>query len=573
MAPYAPLNRHTASTPPAAASFSASERARPDLQGCIIFDRNLQVLYLSKALGQVLEVGRSSSCEGNLLDLLSPLLDSSQVQTSVPLRPWLEANLEGLIGGDAPPMRLDFEPDRDFEVQLHRLSEMHFVLSFEELSLSRDPQRDMFSILYLDKLTGAANRALLEHKLDQALARLNTGADENVTVLFLDLDRFKAVNDTLGQASGDALLGLVSERLRSGLRESDTLARLGGDEFAILLRDSIDEQRITELASRLIELVRRPYLVNGHVVNVGASIGAARAPEDGRTRDQVLRSADLALYHSKSAGRGVFHFFAPAMEERAQERRAMELDLRKALVLRQFELCYQPQIDVENHTVIGLEALLRWRHPRRGTLLPTDFLPFAEEIGLGITIGNWVLRTACLDAVSLPASVPVAVNLSATQFDSPELSVSVASALKGAGLPGARLEVEVTEAILLRDGTNVRANLDALRRLGVRVAMDSFGTGLTSLSQAVDFPFSKIKIDRSLVKNSSADAKSRAVLHAIAALGASLGMATLAGGVETREHLAQVRAEGCHSVQGFYYSEPVPLRQLRDLLQTVASKS
>ena len=223
--------------------------------------------------------------------------------------------------------------------------------------------------------------------------------------------------------------------------------------------------------------------------------------------------------------------------------------------------------------MIGLEALLRWRHPRRGTLLPADFLPFAEEIGLGITIGNWVLRTACLDAVSLSTSVPVAVNISPTHFDSPELSVSVASALKAAGISGARLEIEVTEAILLRDGTNVRSNLDALRKLGVRVAMDSFGTGLTSLSQAVDFPFSKIKIDRSLVRSSGENSRSRAILHAIAALGESLGIATLAGGVETREHLAQVRAEGCHSVQGFYYSEAVPLRQLGDLLQTVASRS
>ena len=530
------------------------------------------MLYVSKALRQVLDLGAPFFSEQNVLELLAPLADSRDVQTPVPLRDWVKSYLASPADAEATSLRLDFSPDRVLEARLHRLPESHFVLSVEELSAAREPGRDMFAVLYHDKLTGAANRALFEHKLDLALQRLNSGSDENVTVLFLDLDRFKAVNDTLGHAAGDALLALVSERLRTGLRESDTLARLGGDEFAILLRDGIDEQRITELAFRLIDLVRRPYLVGGQVVNVGASIGAARAPEDGRTRDQVLRSADLALYHSKSAGRGVFHFFAPAMEERAQERRSMELDLRKALVLRQFELHYQPQIDVENQTVIGVEALMRWRHPSRGVLLPGEFLPFAEEIGLSIPIGNWVLRMACKDALSLPDSMIVAVNVSPTQFESPDLSVAVASALKGAGISGERLEIEVTEAVLLRDGANVRSNLEALRKQGVRVAMDSFGTGLTSLSQVVNFPFDKIKIDRSLIGNTTSDPRSRAVLRAISALGQSLGIATLAGGVETPEHLAQVRAEGCNSVQGYYYSKAVPVRELAALLQIVAHK-
>lgn len=558
---------------PVSSSFSVMERARADLHGCIVFDCDLGVLYVSKALRQVLDLGAPSARGQNVFELLAPLADFRDVQTPGPLRHWVKTCLASSSDEETTSLRLDFSPDRILEARIHRLSESHFVLSIEELSASRDSQRDMFAVLYHDKLTGAANRALFEHKLDLALGRLNNGSDENVTVLFLDLDRFKAVNDTLGHAAGDTLLALVSERLRTGLRESDTLARLGGDEFAILLHDGIDEQRITELASRLIDLVRRPYLVGGQVVNVGASIGAARAPEDGRTRDQVLRSADLALYHSKSAGRGVFHFFAPAMEERAQERRSMELDLRKALVLRQFELHYQPQIDVENRTVIGVEALMRWRHPVRGVLMPADFLPFAEEIGLAIPIGNWVLRTACKDAVSLPDNMVVAVNVSPTQFQSPDMSVSVATALKAAGIPGTRLEIEVTEAILLRDGSNVRSNLEALRKLGVRVAMDSFGTGLTSLSQVVNFPFDKIKIDRSLIGDTSNNPRSRAVLRAISALGQSLGIATLAGGVETPEQLAQVRAEGCNSVQGYYYSKAVPLQELAALLQVVAHKS
>ncbi len=563
-------------------SFSAIERARPDLHGCIVLDSALRVVYVSRPLSRVLELRDEDWGQNDVLELLSPLIENqpegqigSQIgsqrngwrnHAATPLRVWLEAAVAGPLAEETPALRLDFDPDRSLEASLHRIDASHWVLGLEELSAPREGHRDMFAVLYHDRLTGAANRALFEHKLDHALQRMNNGSDESVTVLFLDLDRFKSVNDTLGHGVGDSLLGLVSERLRSGLREADTLARLGGDEFAILLRDGIDEQRITELASRLIDLVRRPYLVNGHVVNVGASIGAARAPEDGRTRDQLLRSADLALYHSKSAGRGVFHFFAPSMEERAQERRAMELDLRKALVMRQFELHYQPQIDVEKGTVIGLEALLRWRHPHRGTLLPSEFLPFAEEIGLAIPIGNWVLRTASKDAAVFPDSMTIAVNVSPAQFESTEFSVAVASALNGANLPGSRLEIEVTEAILLRDSDNVRSNLQALRKMGVRVAMDSFGTGLTSLSQLVNFPFDKIKIDRSLISTTVGDAKSRAILRAISALGQSLGIATLAAGVETPEHLAHVRAEGCHSVQGFYYSKAVPARELGAVL-------
>ncbi len=559
--------------PLAPSDFATPERARPDLHGCIVFSDQLRVLYVSHPLNHVLELRDTAAAAIDLLELLTPLVEDRRADAATPLRLWVEAAVAGPEGEEIPPLRLDFEPDRSLETRLQRIGDSHWVLSLEELSAPREGHRDMFAVLYHDRLTGAANRALFEHKIDLALQRLNTGSQESVTVLFLDLDRFKAVNDTLGHAIGDALLGLVSERLRSGLREADTLARLGGDEFAILLRDGIDEQRITELAARLIDLVRRPYLVNGHVVNVGASIGAARGPEDGRTRDQLLRSADLALYHSKSAGRGVFHFFAPSMEQRAQERRAMELDLRKALVLRQFELHYQPQIDVERGTVIGLEALLRWRHPHRGTLLPAEFLPFAEEIGLAVPIGNWVLRTACKDAMALPQTLTVAVNVSPTQFECAEFPVSIASALKAANLPGDRLEIEVTEAILLRDGGNVRGNLDALRRMGVRVAMDSFGTGLASLSQVVNFPFDKIKIDRSLIGSTVADSRSRAVLRAISALGQSLGIATLAAGVETSEHLAHVRAEGCHSVQGFYYSKAVPARELAAVLDGITSNS
>ncbi len=308
--------------------------------------------------------------------------------------------------------------------------------------------------------------------------------------------------------------------------------------------------------------LRGPFLIDGNVINVGASIGLASAPQDGATREALLKSADLALYYSKAAGRGTYHFFEPAMQERALARRTLELDLRKALVLRQLELHYQPQIDVETGSVIGLEGLLRWRHPKRGLVPPGDFISLAEELGLAVPIGEWVLKTACREATRWPDSVTVAVNVSPLQFEAGNFAQSVQRALTAAGLSGNRLEIEVTENILLRDGHAVLATLKELRTLGVRVAMDSFGTGVASLSQLVNFPFDKIKIDRSLIALQQTDGRNRAIVRAISALGHSLGISTLAEGVETAEHLAHVRAEGCNSVQGFYYSKAVPSGEL-----------
>jgi len=287
------------------------------------------------------------------------------------------------------------------------------------------------------------------------------------------------------------------------------------------------------------------------------------------TRDDLLKNADLALYYSKAAGRGVFHFFEPSMAEKAQLRRTLEFDLRKALVLRQFELHYQAQVNAENGSIFGLIASLRWRHPQRGLLLPVEFLPLAEETGLAIPIGEWVLRRACRDATSWPDSVTIAVSVSPLQFESDKLASSVEGALHAVELPGNRLEIGVTEEILLRNNSSVLKTLTALKALGVKVVMDSFGTGLASLSQLVNFPFDKINIDQSLLAATQDDVKSRAVVRAIAVLGDSLGIATLAGGVETSEQLMRVRSEGCSSVQGFYCTKAVPAGELAALFVTL----
>jgi predicted signal transduction protein with EAL and GGDEF domain len=345
------------------------------------------------------------------------------------------------------------------------------------------------------------------------------------------------------------------------------VARLGGDEFALLVSPAPNRTALRDLAARLVDVLGRPYLVDGHLVNIGASIGVALAPHDGRDYETLLRSADLALYDAKNSGRSTFRFFTTEMDTRASDRRSLEIDLRKALALHEFELHYQPQIDLDTNAIVGFEALLRWRHPERGLVSPADFIPLAEEIGMIVPLGEWVLREACREAARWPGEVAVAVNVSPNQFeDLPRLIGAVDRSLRLAGLPGRRLEIEITESSLLRNEQAVLNALRQLRAMDVRVAMDDFGTGYSSLSQLQSFPFDKIKIDRSFVKGDGDLSSQNAIIRAINALGVSLGMATIAEGVETTEQLARIRAEGCSSVQGFLFSRPVVAGQIDRLL-------
>lgn len=544
-------------------ALSESDRKKSQ-HGYLVFDRSRKVIHTSSSLRSVLKLSEEhSSFDGeDVMNVLKRAI-GPKAETLQTARQWLsdcdtevqQKSVVLLTGIDAHTVMADLSP----------LSKGYWIATFEDVTAGLDSEKTMRAVAFEDRLTGIGNRALFEASLDQRFEQIAAHEIESAIVFFLDLDRFKSVNDTLGHAVGDALLRKVGERLQSTLRNGDILARLGGDEFAILLAPSADERIAAAFATQIIELIQRPYLIEGYVINVGSSIGIATAPRDGTTRDHLLKGADLALYHSKAVGRGVFHFFHPSMEERAQQRRLLELDLRKALTLRQFELHYQPQINVETGVISGLEGLLRWRHPQRGLLQPEAFLALAEEIGLAVPIGNWVLKTACKEAICWPEFVTVAVNISALQFETGKLQCSVEQALKNAGLSGLRLEIEVTEDILLRDESSVMATLKELRSLGVRVSIDNFGVGLASLSQLVNFPFDKIKIDRSLVKVQQQDAKSRAIVRAISALGQSLGICTLAEGVETSEHLAQVRSDGCQSVQGFYYSKAIPSNELKEL--------
>jgi diguanylate cyclase (GGDEF)-like protein/PAS domain S-box-containing protein len=407
-----------------------------------------------------------------------------------------------------------------------------------------------------DPLTGLPNRRLLAERLDRALA-LARREQGLVAVLCLDLDHFKGVNDTLGHRVGDRLLCAATERLAGLVRETDTVARVGGDEFTIVQIGATQPLDAEALCRRLIEDLSAPFVVEGEEVSIGISIGVAIADPDGPTADAVLQHADIALYRAKQDGRGTFRFFEPEMDAALQRRKTIERELRHALRAEELEVFYQPLVDIESGRVTSVEALVRWQHPVRGLVGPSEFVPIAEEIGLIVPLGEWVLRTACRQALRWP-ELKLAVNLSVTQVRQPDLIEIVAAVLAETGLTPERLELEITESVLLHDTAHAIAVIDGLRRLGVTVAMDDFGTGYSSLSYLQRFAFGKIKIDRSFVSQIGADPEAAAIVRAVLGLGRSLSLRTSAEGVETAGQLAFLRAEGCQEAQGFLFSRPVP---------------
>jgi len=415
-----------------------------------------------------------------------------------------------------------------------------------------------------DALTGLVDRGTFRARLGEALsgARPVTGGP---AVLMLDLDRFKAVNDSLGHPAGDALLRSAAKRLRAALRQGDLAARLDGDAFAVLLAAPVSADVADKVAARLIDLLARPYLVDGQVALVGASLGVAFALPGCADADRLIGRADMALDHAKATGRGRISHFSPALQRRADARRRLEQELRAALPLGQLEVFYQPQCDLGLGRISGFEALLRWRHPERGLVPPDAFIPLAEEIGLIQTMGEWVLHTACAEASRWPDEVTVAVNVAAKQFEQGQLVGIVAAALAAAGLPGRRLELEITETALLHDPDGqVTAQLRAIKAMGVAISLDDFGTGYSSLSQLRSFPFDRVKIDRSFVDD-------HAVVRAIAALGRNLGIRTTAEGVESAGQLARLRHEGCDDVQGYLLGRPLPASAIPETIARLSA--
>lgn len=439
------------------------------------------------------------------------------------------------------------------------------VVLYTDVTELKRRERHIEHIAHHDALTGLPNRVLFRKKLEEALDRGQQSGSE-IAVIYIDLDRFKAVNDTLGHPIGDALLQIVGKRIQECLRPSDVAARLGGDEFAAVITEGANTEMLTSLAWRLIDLLSRPAMIEGQAVVVGASLGIAIGHDGSASADYLLKSADLAVYRAKSDGRATFRFFEAEMDAIAQERRTLEMDLRAAVKLGQLKVYYQPQVDVFTSQIVGAEALLRWHHPVRGNIPPSDFIPLAEETGLMIEIGPWVLRQACMDAVQWPYNTLVAVNCSPVQFQDGAFVETVKAILEETGLKPSRLEIEITESLLIRDTDKNLKTLWGLKQLGVRVSMDDFGTGYSSLGNLRSFPFDKIKIDRSFVSDLKNSVDAAAIIRAVLGLGRSLGITTTAEGVETRDQLAYLRAEGCSEVQGFYYSEARPHDVIRDIL-------
>ena len=441
----------------------------------------------------------------------------------------------------------------------------NWLATYEDVTERHRVEARLAHMARHDSLTGLPNRILFREHMDHALAQARRG--HGLAVLCLDLDHFKSVNDTLGHPIGDALLRVAAQRLMLATRETDMVVRLGGDEFAVIQYSARQPTDAKALAERLVAEMAVPFRIADHHVAIGVSIGIAVTATGLETADSLLKAADLALYRAKADGRGTFRFFETEMDARMQARRMLEVDLRRAVLEEQFEVHYQPLIDAGTRQIDGFEALVRWSHPERGMVSPGEFIPVAEEIGLISTIGLWVLNRACADAARWPAHIKIAVNLSPLQFRNNGLARDVAGVIAASGLPAARLELEITESLLLQDTEATLATLHDLRALGARISLDDFGTGYSSLSYLRRFPFDKIKIDQSFIRGLEQREDCVAIVRAIVGLGNSLGISVIAEGVETEEQLATLRREGCLQVQGYLFSRPRPLSAVKGMLE------
>jgi diguanylate cyclase (GGDEF)-like protein len=437
--------------------------------------------------------------------------------------------------------------ERRVEERTSRLVDANQRLKVEIADRQESQARSQY-LAYHDSLTGLGNRLLFK-------------------------DGFKAVNDTLGHSVGDLLLKSVATKLRDILPRTDRIARLGGDEFAILQISATQPGSSIALAEKIIEIIGQPCSIDGHDVTVGASVGIAVAHPGEMNTENFLKSADLAMYSAKSDGRGTYRMFDPEMDAIVQARRILERDMRTALAQDDFRLFYQPLVNLQTRRVTAFEALMRWQHPVRGGVPPAEFIPVAEEMGLIVQLGEWALRQACAEAVGWPDGICVSVNLSPLQFAKGNLVSTVVSALASSGLPASRLELEITETVLLEKSDRNILILNQLRKLGVRISMDDFGTGYSSIGYLRSFPFDKIKIDQSFVRDLMVDEGSLAIVRAIAGLGVSFGMTTTAEGVETEEQMRCLSLEGCIEVQGYLYSKPVPANEIIELLESLASRA
>jgi len=446
-----------------------------------------------------------------------------------------------------------------------------WVATIEDVTERRDAEARITHLAHYDPLTDLPNRALFHARLADELTRIAAG--EQLAVLYIDIDEFKSVNDTLGHLIGDELLKAVAVSLSGCVRGNNFVARLGGDEFAVVQTAVKSEADVVDLVTRIFDAIRLPYECLGHQVTTDASIGVALAPQHGADLHEILKNADMAMYAAKSAGRRTYRFFEPDMDAQVQAHRMLEIDLRQAMSDGALEVYYQPCLSLQDNKITGCEALLRWRHPERGMVSPAEFIPIAEETGLINQIGEWVLTTACAVATTWPDDIKLAVNVSPIQFKSGTLALKIVAALAASGLAASRLELEITEAVLIRDDDAALAILHQLRAIGVRIALDDFGTGYSSLSYLQRFPFDKIKIDRCFINDIEEPDGSSCIVQAVVNIAAARHMTTTAEGVETRQQQQLLRTLGCSEMQGYLFSTPKPAAEIQQLLFSHAKKS
>ncbi len=528
--------------------------------GVVLFDADARLIFCNRRYGEMYGLTPELVRPGRQLrDLLRLRVDTGTLCEDPDE---YAARLHEHVASGKTFMHIATLPDgRSFSVESKPIAGGGWIDTHEDITERQRSEERVAHMARHDALTDLPNRSLLRERLEHELKRVKRG--ECLAVLCLDLDQFKGVNDALGHPIGDQLLKLVADRLRGCTREPDTVARLGGDEFAIIMTQMNQPTDAAALSKRIRESVARPYQIEGHTIITDISIGISVAPFDDTEPDALLRNADLALYGAKADGRGTYRFFEPEMNTRMKARRELEMDLRKALVSKEFELHYQPLVSLESSEVNAFEALLRWRHPKRGLISPADFIPIAEETGLIVPLGEWVLKAACYEAVEWPDHIKVAVNLSPTQLNNRNLLNVVTGALAETRMPPYKLQLEITETVLLQNTFATLQTLHELRKLGVQIALDDFGTGYSSLSYLRSFPFDKIKIDRSFIQDLANGDEPVAIVQAVANLAKSLKMASTAEGVETQQQMDMLQSIGCTEMQGYLFSQARPASEIR----------
>ncbi len=539
-------------------------------QGVVMYDKDLHLVFSNKRYAEIYDVDPSKIVPGMHLDDIVKLHREKGIHGS-DCSPTSTETRSALFSSVADKM-LTLSDGRTIMIRRRAIEDGSWAVTHMDFTERVRMEMHMCHMAEHDSMTGLANRIKLNRRLKGAVERVRRG--ETIALLSLDLDRFKGINDTYGHAFGDELLKQVANRIENAIRPTDTAARIGGDEFIVLQTQVKNGAKdAAALAGRLVDIISEPYEIDDNIVFTTPSIGIFIAEDSKCDADEIMKNAGFALYRAKSEGRGTYRLFGSKMDSMMKSRQKIESELRAAIVKEEFEVFYQPIMNLEQKRVTSFEALIRWNHPERGLVSPFEFIPIAEETGLIVPIGHWVLQRACLEATKWPEHISVAINMSSIQFKGEGPVQQVKSALKKSGLPASRLVIEITESLLFTDFESALYYLKELRAMGVRLALDDFGTGYSSLSYMSSFPFDKIKLDRSFVKELPGEEKSLAIMRCVAGLGKSLGMATTAEGVETQEQLDVAISEGCTEVQGYFFSTPRPASEIADVVEKCAEKA